>query len=92
MILFTIMIFIYKDVMGMGEKTPKENGKQKKKSPLVALPSPLLRYGGRLFFGARKTPKTSQTYPKWERVPNLMGQKKKEGLGTVRIASMNLFR
>ena len=28
----------------------------------------------------------------WERVPNLMGQKKKAGLGAVRIGSMNLFR
>ena len=54
MILFTIMVFIYKDVMGMGKK-PKENEKRKKKkAPLVALPSPLLRYGGRLFSGAQK--------------------------------------
>ena len=44
MILFTDMVFIYKDVMGMGEKNPKEKRKRKKKSPLVALPSPPLRY------------------------------------------------
>ena len=37
MILFTDMI-IYKDMMGMGEKTPKEKRKRKKKI-LVSLPS-----------------------------------------------------
>ena len=42
--------FIRKDVMGMGEKTRKKKGNERKKNPrLVALPSPLLQYGGRLF-------------------------------------------
>ena len=27
-------------------------------------------------YSCLKTPKTSRTYPKWERVPNLMGQKR----------------
>ena len=81
MILFTIMVFIYEDVMGMGEKKTKENGKRKKNSPLVALLSLFLRYGGRLFSGARKTPKTIRSNPIWERVPNLMGQKKKSRVG-----------
>ena len=77
--LFTIMVFIYQNVMGMGEETPKENGKRKKKIPVVPPPHPILWYGGRLFSGARKTPKTSRTYTKWEWVPSLMGQKKKAG-------------
>ena len=55
MILFKIMVFIYLDMMEIGEKNPKENGKWKKKSPLVTLTSPFLRYRGWLFSGTRKT-------------------------------------
>ena len=64
---------------GDGRKTPKyenEYENQGKNSPFSCPPIPHLPNGGRLFFGARKTPKTSWTYPKWERVPNIMGQKK----------------
>ena len=115
--------------MGMGEKTRNTNKRKsetKEKIPrLVALPSPRLRNGGRLFSGVRKhrkqarptlggrggpnlvgqeiltwggvpkdpyrrrhgqaeerrmtvfqcpkTPKTSRTYPRWERGPSLVG-------------------
>ena len=81
--LFTKMLYM----MGMGEKprNTKEKTKNKEKIPrLVALPSTRLRNRGRLFSDVRKTPKTRRTYPKWERDPNLMGQKKKTGLGAVR--------
>ena len=40
MILFTIMLFIYKDMMGIGDPTQKENGKQKKKIPVSCPPIP----------------------------------------------------
>ena len=70
--------FIYKEgyMMGMGEKTRNIQKQNQGKIPrLVALPSPLLRNGGRLFSGVRKTPKKSRTHPKLERVPNPIGQK-----------------
>ena len=47
-------------MMGMGEKP--RNIQKTKRRPTV--------------FRCPKTPKTSRTYPKWERVPNLMGQKR----------------
>ena len=71
--------------MGMREKpqNTKTNTKTKEKNcPFVWPPHPRLPNGGRLFFGARKTPKTCQTYPKLERIPILMG-KRKTGLGVV---------
>ena len=66
MILFTERIFIYKDVMGMGEKPRKRKGNERKNPRLVTLPSPLLRYGGWLFSRCPRTPKRSWTYSKWE--------------------------
>ena len=71
--------FIYKydlftmNVMGMGEKALKYIQNKGKIPRLVALPSPpVYKIGGRLFSGA-KEPKTSRTYPKWGRNPNLQG-------------------
>ncbi len=48
------MIFIYKDEMGMEEKTRKRKGNERKKSPFVFPPIPLQQYGGRLFSGVRE--------------------------------------
>ena len=68
---------IYKMCVGDGRKTrneSKKKNKTKEKFPrLVALPSPLLRY----VFRCPRTLKTSGTYPKWDRVLNLKGQKEK---------------
>ena len=72
--LFTKMLYD-----GDGRKTPKytKNETKVKIPGLVAL-HPLVY---EVEVDCPKTPKTSRTYPKWERVPNLMGQKKK-GLDT----------
>ena len=70
--LFTEMIFIYKNVMGMG----KRKGNKRKDPRLVAFPSPLSRYGRQTVFWCPRIPKTSRTYPKWGGGCNLMGQKK----------------
>ena len=65
--------------MGMGEKPRNTKTKTKKTSP-VWLPSHPPSTKWRLtVFRCPKTPRTSRTYPKWERVPNLMGQKKTQG-------------
>ena len=77
--LFTKMLYD-----GDRRKTPKYTKEEtKEKNSLFGcspiLPSTKLRP---TVFRCPKTPKTSRTYPKWERVPNLMGQKK-TGLGAV---------
>ena len=61
----------------MGEKTPKykkENEKQGKNSPFGCPPIPPIYEMEADSFLVSKTLKTSQTYPKWERDPNLMWQ------------------
>ena len=74
------MIFIYKiwfmyyEVMGMGEKTPKNiytRKKTRKKFP-IWFPShpPSIKLEADCFPG-RKKPETSRTYPRWDRNPNL---------------------
>ena len=50
-------LLIYKDAMGMGEKIRMRKGNERKNPRLVALPSPLLRYGGRLFSGVQERQK-----------------------------------
>ena len=83
--------FIYKNVMWWGweKKIPKyTKDKTKEKIPrLVALPSPRYTKWSPTVFRCPKTPKTSRTYRKWERVPNLMGQKK---IGWVRYGQLML--
>ena len=51
MILFTEII--YRDVMEMGEKIPREK-ETKEKFSFGFFPPPLLRYRGRLFSGVRE--------------------------------------
>ena len=77
MILFTIYGLFTMDMMGMGEKNPKNiyiHERNKEKIPrLVDRPSPpVYKIGGRLFFGS-KEPETSRTYPRWDGNPNLQG-------------------
>ena len=43
MILFTIMIFIYNDVMGMEKKKTEENGETKEKKTVGCPPHPMWR-------------------------------------------------
>ena len=66
-------------MMGRGEKPrniQKTNAKTKEKFPVWFISHPpCVQNGDRLFSGVRKTPKTSQTYPRWERDPSLVGQK-----------------
>ena len=73
MILFTIYGLFTMDMMGMGEKKPKNiYTKNKEKIPrLVALPE-TDSFPGRLFSGT-KEPETSRTYPRWDGNPNLTG-------------------
>ena len=61
--------------MSMGEK-PRNTKTKRKKSP-VWLPShlPVFKMEADCF----PVPENTETYPKWERVPNLMGQKKRQG-------------
>ena len=69
------MILTVKVYDGEGEKKPrneKDETNEKDFPRLVALPSPLYKIGGRLFSGV-KEPKTSRTYPRWDRNPNLYG-------------------
>ena len=64
--------------MGRGceKKTESEKETKEKNPRLVVLPSPLLRYGGRLFSGVRERRK--QAGPTLSgRGSNLMGKKKK---------------
>ena len=74
-ILFTTYGLFTMDMMGMGEKTPKNvyTLKTRKKFP-VWLPSnlPVYKIGGQLFYGS-KEPETSRTYPRWDGKPNLQG-------------------
>ena len=69
---------------GDGRKTPKytKDEKKEKNSPFGCPPIPPSTKWRPTVFRCPKTPKTSRTYPKWERVPNLTGQKK-TGLGAV---------
>ena len=71
-------------------KTKKYETKEKDFPRLVAFPSPRLRNGDRLFSGVRKTPKTSQTYPRWDRGPSLVGQRN-TGLGAVWVDRSSLY-
>ena len=76
MILFTIYGLLTKILYdGDGRKTPKyKKDETKEKIPhLVALPSPLSTKWRTTVFWCLKT---SRTYPKWEKDPNLTGQKK----------------
>ena len=74
---------------GDGRKTPKYKRRNKGKIPrLVSLPS--TKWRPTVF----RCPKTIWTYPKWERDPNQMGQKRQ---GWVRYSqlladSMNFIR
>ena len=64
-------------MMGMEEKprNTKTNAKTKEKIPrLVALPALSTKWRPTVF-RFPKTPKTSQTCPRWERDPSFMGQK-----------------
>ena len=61
----------------MGEKPRNTKTKIRKKST-VWLPSHSTKRRPTGFW-CPNTPKTRRTYPKWERVPNLMGQKKRQG-------------
>ena len=74
------MIFIYKiwfmynEVMGMGEKTPKNiytRKKTRKNSPFGFPPIPPSIKLEADCFPVRKKPETSRTYPRWDRNPNL---------------------
>ena len=70
-------------MMEMGEKprNTKMNKKKRKKFP-VWLPShPPSTKWRPIVFRCPKTPKTNRTFPKWEGVPNLMEQKKKDRVG-----------
>ena len=90
MILFTEMIFNYKDVMGVGEKNPKEKRKRKKNPRLVALPSPFYDMEA----GCFSVSENAENKPDLLWVggrSNLMGQKKKAESGAVWTGSMNLF-
>ena len=80
MILFTKMILYTEMYMrwGWDKQTRK---RYKKNSVWLTSHPPLLPYGGRLFSGVREHPKTSWTYPKWEGVHNLMGQKRRSWVG-----------
>ena len=71
-------------MMGMRENPWNiQKTKQRKKKFPVWLPShpPVYEVEADCFPASENTEK-SQTYPKWERIPNLMGQKK-TGLGVV---------
>ena len=80
MVLFTIYDSITKMLYDEdGRKTPKyTKDETKEKIPRLVEST---KWRPTVFQGP-KTPKTSRTYPKWERVPNLMG-KEKTGLGAV---------
>ena len=81
-----MILFTKGCTLGMEEK----KNEMKKISRLVALPSPLLWYGGRLFSGVQERRKqagpTLSGRGIWSN-----GKKVKAGLGTVRICWMNLF-
>ena len=64
----------------MGEKPRniQKTKKKEKKSPFGCPPIPPSTKWRPTVFQCPKTPKTSWTYPKWERVPNLMGNKNKK--------------
>ena len=75
MILFTIYGLFTMDMMGMGEKTPKNiyTWKNKEKFPVwLSSHPPVYKIGGWLFSEA-KEPETSRTYPRWYGNPNLQG-------------------
>ena len=65
MILLTEMI-IYKDVMAMEEKNPKEKKNERKKSPFGCPLIPTSTIWRPTVFQCPRTPKTSRTNPKWE--------------------------
>ena len=66
-------------MMGMGEKTPKYIQKQRKNPPFGCPPiPPSIKLEADCFPG-RKEPKTSRTYPRWGRDPNLQGSKEIRG-------------
>ena len=69
--------FIYKDVVWWGwEKNPEIYKNETKEIPFGYPPvSPSTKWKLTVF-RCPKTPKTSRISPKWERVPNLMGQKR----------------
>ena len=67
-------------MMGMGEKS-RNAIKRKKRKPRKNFsfgcpPIPPSTKWRPTVFRCLKTPKTSRTYPRWERDPNLMGQKR----------------
>ena len=66
-------------MMGMGEKKPKYIQKQRKNPPFGCPPiPPSIKLEADCFPG-RKEPKTSRTYPRWGRDPNLQGSKEIRG-------------
>ena len=79
-ILFTIDDLFTKRVKWWdGRKTPKyknECKNQGKNSPFDCPPIPSSTKWRPTVFRCPKTPKTSRTYPKWERDPYLMGPKR----------------
>ena len=94
MILFTIYGLSTKMLYdGDGRKTQKyTKDETKEKIPrLVVFPSPHLRSGGRLLSGVQKHWKTSQTYPNWERVLNLMGEKKDSWVRYGQLMAGNIY-
>ena len=65
---------------GDGRKTQKyTKTKRRKNSPIGCPPIPPFTKCRPTVFRCPKTPIRSQTSPNWERVPNLMGQKKRQG-------------
>ena len=77
MILPKDMVFIYKDVMGMREKKTERKRETKEKIPVGCLPILLSTMWRPTVFRLPRISKTSRADPKWERVPNQMGKKKK---------------
>ena len=77
-------------MMGMGENPRNiyKNKETKEKIPRLVAPPipPSIKLEADCFPG-RKGPKTSRTYPRWGRNPNLQGKKENKGSGAVWVDS-----